>query len=212
MTNGITATTVLLCLLAGPASGQSLYLEDGERAIEGSVAWSVGPFSRGVETFASVGLDGRVDIGLGAARYTVDLDDGSKSSFREYAPFVRFFPIKERAGGAPVSLAASAQIFLDDFPGEDSGKYVQLGTTVYKSLEISDRFGLQPFVGFAFVAESYTFGGGPADRAQYLTRDIGLHLTTATRAPWFLRFTLIEQSFRRETYRGARVSLVRRLG
>ena len=50
-----------------------------------------------------------------------------------------------------------------------------------------------------------------AERAQYLTRDLGLHATTSTDRPWILRLTLVEQSFRRETYRGARVSVIRRL-
>jgi len=70
---------------------------------------------------------------------------------------------------------------------------------------------MQPFAGFAFVAESYTFGGGDADRAQYLTRDFGLHFTTAMDRPWVLRLTVAEQSFRRETYRGARLAVIRRL-
>jgi hypothetical protein len=82
---------------------------------------------------------------------------------------------------------------------------------VYKNFLLSSRFALQPFVGFAFVAESYAFGGSAPDRARYLTRDIGLHFTTATDQPWMLRMTLAEQSFRRETYRGARISIVRRL-
>lgn len=79
------------------------------------------------------------------------------------------------------------------------------------SLKIADRWSVQPFVGFGFVAESYAFGGGPAQRAQHLTRGLGLHFTTPTGRPWFVRLTLAEQGFRRETYRGARVSVVRRL-
>lgn len=201
----------VLATTIAPAYGQSLYLKKGERAVEASAGWSTGPFSRGLETFASVSLDGRVDIGLGISRYTYDFDDGSKSSFNEYAPFVRFFAFKQEEGGPPVSLAVSGQLFVDDYGTDDSGHYVQVGTAVYRQVKLSDRFALQPFVGFGFVAESYTFGGGPADRAQYLTRDLGVHFTTATDRPWFLRMTLVEQSFRRETYRGARLSVVRRL-
>ena len=119
--------------------------------------------------------------------------------------------MKEQDNGAPVSLAVSGQIFLDDYGTDDSGRYVQVGTTVYKQLKLSDRFSIQPYIGFAFVAESYSFGGGPAERAQYLTRDLGIHFTTATDRPWFVRMTLGEQSFRRETYRGARVAVVRRM-
>lgn len=202
------------CLAAsGVASttfAQSLHLEKGERAIEASVGWSVGPSSKGVETSVSVGLDGRVDLGVGMSRYTYAFDDFD-STFKEYAPFARLFLLKQQEGGAPVSLAVSGQFFLDDYGTSDSGKYVQVGTTVYKSLTLSDQWSVQPFIGFAFVAEAYTFGGGPTDRAEYLTRDLGVHFTTRTDGPWLVRVTLIEQSFRRETYRGARVAVIRRL-
>jgi hypothetical protein len=204
----------LLCaLLTGaPAYAQSLYLNEGERAMEAGAAWSVGPSSNGVEFLVGVSPSSRVDLGLMIARYTYTFDDGSKSTFKEYAPFVRFFPVKETQDGAPVSVAVSGQLFVDDYTAEgDSGRYVQLGTTVFKNFLLSSRFALQPFVGFAFVAESYAFGGSSPDRAQYLTRDIGLHFTTATDQAWMLRLTLAEQSFRRETYRGARISIVRRL-
>jgi hypothetical protein len=205
-------TALLAVAMAAPVSAQSLYLEKGENAVEGGLAWSVGPFSKGVEGVASAGFDGKVDVGLMIARYTYTFDDGSESTFNEYAPFVRFFPIKEaRNGGPPVSLSINGQVFLDDYSTPDTGRYVQVGTTVYKNLEVSERFAIQPYVGFAFVAESYSFGGAPAARAQYLTRDVGLHFTSAPARPWVLRLTLAEQSFRRETYRAARVSVIRRL-
>ena len=198
----ILVTSAIVILLAVPAAAQSLYLQPGERAVEVSSGWSVGPSSNGLETHVGVSLDGRWDVGLSFHHYEV---------FEEYAPFVRFFAVKQADGGAPVSLAVSAQLFLDDFPSdEDSGRFVQVGTAVYKSLKLSDRFALQPFVGFAFVAESYAFGGEEAETARYLTRDIGLHFTTATDQPWIWRATLLEQSFRQETYRGARVAAIRR--
>ena len=204
---------VLLLLATGavPASAQSLYMKKGERVVEGSIGWSVGPSSNGTEGVVSASVDGRVDVGISLARYTYTFDDGSKSTFNEYAPFVRFFPIKEQDGGAPVSLAISGQVFLDSYGTPDSGHYVQVGTAIYKQLKLSDSLSIQPYVGFAFVAESYTFGGGPAARAQYLTRDIGLHFTSPPERPWIFRVTLVEQSFRRETYRGARVAVIRRL-
>jgi hypothetical protein len=201
-----------LMTVAQPVFAQGLYLQEDERAIEAGAAWSVGASSNGTEFLVSVSPASRVDAGLMIARYTYTFEDGSKSTFKEYAPFVRLFPVKETQDGAPVSLAVSGQLFLDDYAVEgDSGRYVQIGTTVYKNFQLSSRFALQPFVGFAFVAESYAFGGGDPDRAQYLTRDIGLHFTTATDRPWFLRMTLAEQSFRRETYRGARIALIHRL-
>lgn len=205
-------TCFILLFAAIECGAQSLYLERGQRGVEASAGWSVGPSSNGVETFASAGFDGRVDVGIAISRYTVTFDDGSKSSFSEYAPFVRAFLVKEAQGGPPVSLAVSGQVFIDDYGTDDSGNYVQVGTMVYKNLRLSDRWSMQPFAGFAFVAESYTFGGGPAERARYLTRDFGLHVTTAIDRPWILRFTLAEQSFRRETYRGARVAVIRKLG
>jgi hypothetical protein len=201
----------ILAVSATPVYGQSLYLKNGERGIEASAGWSVGPFSRGTETFVSVGFDGRADIGLSISRYTYTGDDGSKSTFNEYAPFVRVFLLKQAENGPPVSVAVHGQVFVDDYTTDDSGHYVQAGTTVYTNLKLSDRCAMQPFIGFAFVAESYTFGGGPAANAQYLTRDLGLHFTTPTDRPWVFRMTLSEQSFRRETYRAARVSVVRRM-
>ena len=202
---------VLLFLTwAAPAAGQSLHLGQGDRAVEITAGWSVGPSSTGIELTAGASLDGRIDVGLMAARYTYTFDDGFESRFSEYAPYVRFFAIKEQ-NGAPVSLSFNAQIFVDDYEAEgDSGKYVQIGTTAYKQLKLTDRFSIIPFAGFAFVAESYAFGGEDAERAQYLTRDFGLHFTTDSSRPWFARATLSEQSFRRETYRGARVAVIRR--
>jgi hypothetical protein len=41
-------------------------------------------------------------------------------------------------------------------------------------------------------------------------RDFGLHFTTGVDRPWLLRLTVLEQSFRRETYRGARAAVLRR--
>jgi hypothetical protein len=197
-----------IAAIGAPVHAQSLYMNEDERAIEAGVAWSVGPSSNGVEFLASTNVTSRIDLGFMVARYTYTFEDDSESTFNEYAPFVRYFAIKERQDGAPVSLAFSAQIFLDDYSVEgDSGTYAQFGTALYKHFDLTTRYAVQPFVGFGFVAESYSFGGGPAERAQYLTRDIGLHFTTATDQPWFLKATLIEQSFRRETYRGARLSV-----
>lgn len=200
---------ILSTLSAAPAVAQSLYLDKGERAVEGDAGWSTGPSSTGAEFLGSVGF-GRVDVGLGIARYTYTFDDGSKSSFTEYAPLVRYFAVKQTAG-APISLSINGQLFFDDYGTGDKGSYGKLGTTVYRDVKVTDGFSLQPYIGFSFVAESYTFGDGPAATAQYLTRDLGVHFTTAPARPWVLRLTLEEQAFRRETYRAARVSVVRRL-
>jgi hypothetical protein len=196
--------------IAVPASAQSLFTDRGSRAVEGSVGWSVGPSSNGVETHISVSLDGRTDVGLGISRYTLTFDDGSKSSFNEYAPFTRIFLVEEESG-APLSLSLGAQLFVGDYGPGDSGKYVQAGPTIYKAFKLSDRFTVYPFAGFAFVAESYRFGGGPTENAQYLTREFGLHVLTPVNDRWLVRMSVVEQSFRRETYRGARIALIGRL-
>ena len=170
---------VLLALaiaMAAPASAQSLYLKKGENAVEGSIAWSVGPSSNGTEGVVGAGFDGKVDVGLMIARYTYTFDDGSESTFNEYAPFVRFFPIKEADnGGPPVSLSINGQVFLDDYSTSDTGHYVQIGTTVYKNLKVSDGFAIQPTDSRLSPSRSFEARRGARD----LTRDIGLHFTRA---------------------------------
>jgi len=204
--------SLVLALFAtvAPVSAQSLYLDKGERAIEGYAGGSTGPSSTGAEFLGSVALDGRVDVGLSIAHYTYKFDDGSKSTFNEYAPLVRFFPVKQQSG-APISLSLNGQLFFDDYGNADKGSYGKFGTTIYRDVKVSDNFSLQPYLGFAFVAESYTFGDSPAAKAQYLTRDLGVHFTTAPKRPWVLWLTVEEQAFRRETYRSARIGVIRRL-
>jgi len=201
---------LLVCLAAGPVEAQSLYLDKGETAVEGYAGWSTGPSSTGAEFLASVGLRGTVDVGVGIAHYTYTFSDGSTSSFTEYAPLVRYFAVKQQSG-APLSLSLNGQIFFDDYGTADKGKYVKLGGTVYRDVKVSTGFSLQPYLGFAFVAESYTFGDAPAETAQYLTRDLGVHFTTSPTRPWVLKLTLEEQAFRQETYRAARLAVIRRL-
>ena len=200
---------IVSALAAAPAGAQSLYLDKGEKAVEGYAGWSTGPSSTGAEFLGSVGF-GRVDVGVGIARYTYTFDDGSKSSFTEYSPLVRFFAVKQTAG-APISLSINGQLFFDDYGTSDKGSYAKLGTTVFRDVKVTDGFSLQPYIGFAFVAESYTFGDSPAETAQYLTRDLGVHFTTAPARPWVLKLTLEDQAFRRETYRAARIAVIRRL-
>lgn len=200
---------ILSTLTAVPASAQSLYLDKGEKAVEGYAGWSTGPASTGAEFLGSVGF-GRVDVGVGIAHYTYTFEDGSTSSFTEYAPLLRYFAVKQRSG-APISLSINGQLFVDDYGTSDKGSYGKLGTTVYRDVKVTDGFSLQPYIGFAFVAESYTFGDGPAATAQYLTRDLGVHFTTTPTRPWVLKLTLEEQAFRQETYRAARIAVIRRL-
>ena len=201
-------------LLAGArsAAAQSLYLEPTERALDATVGWSVGPSSDGVETAVSVAFDGRIDVGVAFNRYDLDFGDGTGITFREYAPFVGYFAVKEGRDGAPVSLALQGQFFTDDYADEDTGWYVMTGATLYKRLGLSKALTLYPFVGFSFVGESYSYDGGPDERAAYLARNLGMHAAVPldARGATLLRFTVEEQSFRRETYRAARIGIVRR--
>lgn len=202
----------LVMTAARPVGAQSLYVDRGERAVEAAAGWSFGPSSDGLETFVAVALDGRLDLGVVVSRYTYDFDDGSTSTFNEIAPFARWFLVKEGSGAAPVSLSVNAHYFVDDFAGTDTGSYVLAGTTVYKDLRLSEAVDLYAFLGFSFVGESYSFGGGPAERAAYLARTLGFTFTApigGSRATRF-RITVEEQSFRRETYRAARVGFLRR--
>jgi hypothetical protein len=207
------------CLLsATTVAAQSLYLDRGQRGLEGMVGWSVGPSSDGVETSVGVALDGRVDVGFAFNRYELEFDDGTSLTFKEYAPFVRYFAIKEEKDGPPVSLALHGQFFGDDYTDEDTGWYVMTGTTIYKRLRLSKddtnarAVSLYPFLGFSFVGESYSDDGGRSERAVYLTRNLGMHVAIPLDAAGatLLRATVEEQSFRRETYRAVRIGIVRR--
>lgn len=195
---------------AVPGQAQSLFVEQGYRGAEAGIGWSVGPSSTGVEAIFGVSVDGRTDVGIWISRYTVDLGGGLEASWREYAPYVKYFAVEEE-NGAPLSLSLDAQLFLADYATDDSGRYIQLGPTVYKAFRMTDRLSLYPFAGFKFVAESYSFGGGDSETAQYLTREFGLHFTSPFTDRWFVKGTIDERSFRRETYRAARIAVVGRL-
>ena len=200
----------VIVLLSSTASAQSLFILQGDRAAEGSVGWSVGPFSNGVELHGGASLDGRWDVGFGINRYSVDLGGDDDSTLTEWTPFVRYFLFKESDDATPVSIAAHAQFVKDDFGGEDEGWYVLAGGQLYKKVELTDVLALYPYVGFSLAAESYSFGGGDAERALYLTRQVGIHAQIPLGADAWLRVTAEEHSFRRETYRALRGAFVRR--
>jgi hypothetical protein len=200
----------MLILLADVSQAQSLFILQGERAAEGSIAWSVGPFSNGVEAHGGASLDGRWDVGFGINRYQVDLGGDDDTTFTEWTPYVRYFFFKEQDDGTPVTLAARAQYFGDRFDGSDAGWYVLAGGELFKKLSLTPEWALYPFVGFSLAGESYTFGGSGADRAVYITRQFGVHGQMALGTTGWLRLTVEEHSFRRETYRAARVAYIRR--
>lgn len=204
----IRAIVSLVCvLLAGPAAAQSLFVEQGYRGGEAGIGWAVGPSSTGVEGIFGVSVDGRTDVGIWINRYDIDLGGGNNLSFRELAPFVKFFAIEEE-NGAPVSVSLDAQLFFADYDNDDSGRYLQAGPTVYKTFRLHDRLSFHPFAGFKFVSESYTPDGGDSVSERYLARDFGLIFTTPIDERWMLKATAEERSFRRETYRSVRIALV----
>jgi hypothetical protein len=206
----ILAVAFLAVTFTGSASAQSLFLERGQRAAEGAIGWSFGPSSDGLETRVSFSLDGRLDLGAGFNRYTLDFDDGTTSTWTELAPHARWFVTKEQ-DGAPISVALNAQFFIDNFEGDDSGHYMMFGPTLFKAFKLSDAVTIYPFVGFSLVGESYTFGGD-TDSQWYLGRQLGVVGTARLGADdrSLLRFEIEETSFRLETYRAARVGYVRR--
>jgi hypothetical protein len=199
----------LTLLFSSAAFSQSLFILQGERAAEGSVGWSVGPFSDGIETHGAVSLDGRWDVGVGFNRYAADLGGEDDSIFTEWTPFVRYFLFKEDDDATPVSFAAHAQYFQDNFDDDDTGWYVLGGGQLFKKLTLADGFALYPYVGFSLAGESYTFGGD-TERAVYITRQFGVHGQVTMGSDAWLRITAEEHSFRRETYRAVRAAFVKR--
>ena len=193
-----------------PVIGQSLFIVQGERAVEGSVGWSVGPFSNGVETQAAISPDGRWDIGFGFNRYAADFGGPGDSIVTEWSPSVRYFLFKEDDDATPVSFSSHAAFFQDNFDGDDEGWYVLAGGQLYKRFTLSDTLTLYPFVGFSLVGESSSFGGGDPERAVYLTRQFGVHGQIPVGTAAWLRVTAEEHGFRRETYRAIRLAYVRR--
>jgi hypothetical protein len=204
----IRAVVGLVCILtAGPAAAQSLFVEQGYRGAEAGLGWAVGPSSTGIEGIFGVSVDGRTDVGIWINSYDIDLGGGSELSFRELAPFVRFFAIEEE-NGSPVSVSLDAQLFFADYDNDDSGRYLQAGPTVYKAFRLNDRLSLYPFAGFKFVSESYTPDGGDSVSERYLARDFGLIVTSPINDRWSVKGTAEERSFRRETYRSVRIAVV----
>jgi hypothetical protein len=206
----ISIAAFVVWALASTASAQSLFIEQGQRAAEGSVAWSVGPFSNGVESHAGVSLDGRWDVGFGFNWYAADFGGADDTTFTEWTPFVRYFVFKEADDSTPVSLAAQAAFFQDHYEGGDESWYILAGGQLYKRFAISDGFALYPYVGFSLAGESYSFGGADAENALYLTRQLGVHAQVTVGADSWVRVSAEEHAFRRETYRALRAAFVRR--
>jgi hypothetical protein len=192
------------------AAAQSLFILQGERAVEGSVGWSVGPFSNGVETQVGGSLDGRWDIAFGFNHYRADFGGDDDSTFTEWSPSVRYFMAKEVDDGTPLTFAAHAAFFRSSYDGEADGWYSLIGGQLFKRFDFTNAFAMYPYVGFALAAESYALGGADSERSVYLTRQFGVHTVIALGADTWVRVVVEEHGSRRETYRGARAALVRR--
>lgn len=194
--------------LAPPAAAQSLFILQGERAVEASAGWSVGPVSNGLETFASVALAGRWDVGAGFNWYSADFGGPANTTFSEWMSFIRYLAFKEQDDGTPVTLSAHAQFVQGWDDNDDSGWYVLAGGQLYKKLALADGLALYPYVGFSLAGESYTFAGDASEHAVYLTRQFGVHGQITVSPNVWLRLTAEEHSFRRETYRAVRAAVV----
>jgi hypothetical protein len=206
----VVLATLLTLSMATSAASQSLFIAQGERAAEGSVGWSVGPFSNGVETQVAASLDGRWDVGFGFNRYSADFGGDDDTTITEWSPSVRYFLFKENDDAVPVSFAAHAALFQDNYDSEDEGWYVLAGGQLFKRFALTETLALYPYVGFSLAGESTSFGGAEAERALYLTRQFGVHGMLMLRPDTWLRVTAEEHAFRRETYRAVRLAVVRR--
>jgi hypothetical protein len=200
----------LIIVTSGTSSAQSLFILQGQRAVEGAIGWSVGPFSNGVETHGAISLDGRWDAGFGFNRYAADFGGDDDTTLTEWNLFGRYFFFKEDDDSTPVSLAAHAAFFKDNYEGNDEGWYALAGGQLFKRFALADGLALYPYLGFSLAGESYSFGGADAEYAVYITRQFGVHVQMSLGTGAWLRVTAEEHAFRRETYRAARIAYVRR--
>jgi hypothetical protein len=211
MNSCLRSAVLVSCLAtASESPAQSLLIDRGQRAVEGSVAWSVGPFSNGIETHVAASVTGRLDVSFGFNWYAADLGGGDDTALFEWTPAVRYFFFKEADDGTPLSVAVHGAYFRDEYEGETEAWYALLGGQLFKRFGLSDGFALYPYVGFSLAGDSYAVSGGAAEYAIYLTRQLGVHAAIALGGRSWLRVTAEEHAFRRETYRAARVAYVRR--
>jgi hypothetical protein len=206
----IVLVTLVGAGVAAPAPAQAVFKAQGVRAIEGSIAWSVGPFSNGIETHVAGSLDGRWDIGFGYNRFAADFGGEDDTTLNEWTPFARYFLYKEADDDAPVSLAVHAALFLDDYESSAEGWYALAGGQLFKRFGLANTVAIYPSVGFSLAAESFAFGDSDRERALYLTRQLGVHTLVSVGTDAWLRISAEEHAFRRETFRAVRAAYIRR--
>jgi hypothetical protein len=210
MLKALVALAVLVCM-PSPVAAQSLFIMDGERAVEGSVGWSVGPFSNGIETQVAGSLGGRWDVAFGFNRYAADFGGDDDTTFTEWSPSVRYFVVKEVDDGMPVSVAAHAALFQSHYESDAEGWYALIGGQLFKRLDFTNAVAMYPFAGFSLVTDSFTpLSGAPSEKSVYLTRQFGVSTVVAIGTDMWVRVTVEEHAFRRETYRALRAAVVRR--
>jgi hypothetical protein len=148
-----------------PASAQSLFLDRGQNGVSFVAGWSVGPSSNGVETETAVGLDGRLDVGLGISRTPTTL---ATDSSRRSTKLPRSFGHRlKEPQGSPVSVAECAAFRGFHSAEQDTGRYVQAGMTAFKALKLGDRVDLSPSSGSFWSPSPASFAGDPPERATY---------------------------------------------
>lgn len=210
MLKALVALAALACMPSSVVA-QSLFIMDGERAVEGSVGWSVGPFSNGIEVQVAGSIAGRWDVGFGFNRYAADFGGDDDTTFSEWSPSLRYFVVKEVDDGMPVSVAAHAALFQSNYEGGTEGWYALLGGQLFKRFDFTNAVAMYPFAGFSLATESFTpVTGAASEQSVYLTRQFGVNTVVALGTDMWVRVTVEEHAFRRETYRALRVALVRR--
>ena len=131
--------SAVIPVLALTASAQSLFILRGERAVDVSVGWSVGPVSDGIETHASVSLGGRWDVAVGFARYLADFGGDEGTRVTEWSPLARYFLFKEADDETPVSVSVQTQFVQSRVDGGADGWYVLTGAQLYKTAGVDRR-------------------------------------------------------------------------
>ena len=145
--------------------------------------------------------------GVGFNRYDADFGGADDTTLTEWS-FLRYF-FKEDDDSTPVSFVAHAALFLDDYGGEDEGLGTRLPWSAFKKLRMSDGFSCTRSSGFHRRQSSFRLAVGTPSAPSTSHVNLG-HGQIACGSNGWLRVTAEEHSFRRETFRAARVAYVRR--
>ena len=78
--------------------------------------------------------------GAGSNRYDADFGGADDTTLTEWSRSSRYFPFKEDDDSTPVSFAAHAALFLDDYGGEDEGLGTRLPLVSLQETQDVGRF------------------------------------------------------------------------